>query len=170
MGRLRGAYRLCGMSMALIALSAGLASCQIGTAGPPPIIGKNCGSVHQGFRVVGDPSGPENCLWQAWTRCQTATLVYLYSGVDTGDTHTITVQPAGSACGVSDAEQSYSANFGGSESSTTTYTCASLERAPDGGLIAHACGAEGDLTIPPIGTPTPTPHMYPPIYPGITPT
>ena len=142
------------MGVALLALCAGLAACGAGT---PAVVGQNCGTVSKGFRVAGDPSGPEDCLWQAWTRCQPATLVYTVFGVDTGDTHTVTVQPNNGGCEVRDAAQGYSANGGGSRGLITTYTCAGLERAPDGGLIVHACGGEGDLTIPPAEPPTQVP-------------
>lgn len=149
------------LAVLVIVLCAGLAACQIGVAGPAPIVGRNCGAVHKGAQVIGDPRGPENCLWQAWTRCQTATLVYTEFGVDTGETHTVTVQPGQTSCVVRDAAQGYSANGGGSRSEITTYTCAGLERAPDGGLAVHACGGEGDLTIPPasqpVGPQQPTP-------------
>jgi hypothetical protein len=122
---------------------------------PPPIIGQNCGSVHMGFPVAGDPTRPENCLWNAWTRCQTATLVYSFFDVDEGETHTITVQPAQNGCGVRDAVQSHSSPVGGSAGPVTTYTCAGLERSADGGLVVRACGEEGDLKIPPKAPPTP---------------
>ncbi len=83
-------------------------------------------------------------------------------GVDTGDTHTITVQPTNGACGVRDAAQGYSAEPGGSQ--YTIYTCAKMTRSPDGGLIVRGCGEEGDLVIPPMSAPTA------PVPPGPTPT
>lgn len=135
--------------VALIAIALGLAGCSLGVGASAPIVGHNCGTVHKGAEVVGDPSGPENCLWQAWTRCQAATLVYNHFSVDTGETHTVTIQPAQNGCVLRDAAQGYSANGGGSDSLITTYTCAGLQRAPDGGLLVHACGGEGDLVIPP---------------------
>lgn len=138
----------------IVTLGVGLAACGSDTA---PIVGHNCGVVSKGYRVVGDPSGPENCLWQAWERCQPATLVYTRFGVDTGETHTITVQQNNGACEIRDATQGYSANGGGSRSLIITYTCAGLEPAPDGGLLVHACGGEGDLTIPPAEPPTTLP-------------
>jgi hypothetical protein len=141
------------MGTALIAAAGGLAACASGTA---PVIGRDCGAVSKGARVVGDPSGPEGCLWQAWMGCQSATLVYTTFGVDTGKTHTHTVQPVKGACEVQDAVQGYSANGGGSRSLIVTYACASLERAPDGGLVARGCGEEGDLTILPMAELTPS--------------
>ena len=137
-------------SLILALAGSGLVAC---VPGPAPIIGQNCGTVRGGGFAVGDPSGPETCLWQEYMRCKTATLVFTQFGVDTGEIHTITVERQGGTCAVFDAEQGYSANFGGSRSGITTYTC-------DGGLIAIGCGAEGDIDIPP-AAPTPTPTIPP---------
>lgn len=143
-------------SLILALAGSGLVAC---VPGPAPIIGQNCGTVQQGLGgtfAVGDPSGPETCLWQAYMHCKTATLVFTQFGVDTGDTHTITVERQGGTCAVFDAEQGYSANFGGSRSGITTHTCSGLQQR-DGGLIVTGCGAEGDINIPPApSTPTPT--------------
>src|SRR5260370_16480896 len=78
---------------------------------PPPIIGRNCGLVT--YRVgpdplaVSDPDEAENCLWGAYTTCQTATVVYDEAGVDTTDTHTITVQFKNGGSSLSDVAHAH---------------------------------------------------------------
>jgi hypothetical protein len=134
-------------------------------AGPvavgPKVIGQDCGHVSIGAvaHVSSNSSAAENCLWQAWTKCQTATLVLTQFGVDTGVTHWITVQPAHGACQVTDTAQYYMVPARLNQPATT-YTCAGLARSSDGGLLARDCGADRDLVIPP-PTPTPTASASP---------
>jgi hypothetical protein len=148
-------------STTLVALAAlitiGLASCGRPTA--PPVIGQNCGHVSEGANVVGSASYPEDCFWQAWARCATATLIFTHFGVDTGVTHTLTIQPRNGACALADAAQGYFASGTGRVYPVNVYACAGLERSPDGGLVARGCGAEGDLVIPPPTPHTPTPTV-----------
>jgi hypothetical protein len=119
---------------------------------PPPIIGRNCGLVT--YRVgpdplaVSDSDEAENCLWQAYTTCQTATVVYVEAGFDTTDTHTITVQSKGGGCAVSDVMQFQ--NAGSSNGPTTqAYACSGLRQSAAGGLLAADCGDEGDFRLRP---------------------
>ncbi len=119
---------------------------------PPPIIGRNCGLVT--YRVgldplaVSDPDEAESCLWQAYTTCQTATVVYVEAGFDTTDTHTITVQSKGGGCAVTDVMQFQ--NAGSSNGPTTqAYACSGLRQSAAGGLLATDCGDEGDLKLHP---------------------
>src|SRR5260221_11337227 len=123
---------------------------------PPPIIGRNCGLVT--YRVgldplaVSDPDEAESCLWQAYTTCQTATVVYVEAGFDTTDTHTITVQSKGGGCAVTDVMQFQ--NAGSSNGPTTqAYACSGLRQSAAGGLLATDSGGEGDLKLhaPPPG-------------------
>ncbi len=103
------------------------------------------GATAQGLGWVdSDASGPINCLWQSYEHCETATLVFARSGVDTGDDHTITVLPKGSVCTLSDAVQGYGVNFG--RSGITTYTCSGLQQY-NGGL-STICGSEGVVYVP----------------------
>jgi hypothetical protein len=117
---------------------------------PPPIIGRKCGLAT--YRIgldplgVSDPDEAENCLWQAYTTCQTATVVYDEAGVDTSDTHTITVQSKSGVCSVSDVAQYYMGNNG---PTTRTYACSGLRQSAAGGLLATDCGDEGDLKFHP---------------------
>jgi hypothetical protein len=116
----------------------------------PPIIGRNCGLVT--YRIgpdplaVSDPDEAESCLWQAYSTCQTATVVYDEAGTDTSDTHTITVQSKTSGCVVSDVAQGFTIV---ADASVETYTCSRLAKNADGGLLVIGCGALGDLKLRP---------------------
>src|SRR5258708_23362047 len=89
----------------VLALCAALAcaACESSTA--PPTIGYDCGAIPRTGGV--DPTGPSRCLLDHYANCETATLVYFMMGVDTSDTHTISVKPQGSSCAVTDADVSY---------------------------------------------------------------
>jgi hypothetical protein len=81
------------------------------------------------------------------------TLDYVESGVDTGETHTLTIQPKHGTCVVSDVAQGYTANGGAMTFPARSYACASIARR-DGGLLIVGCGAEGDIFVPgPTATP-----------------
>lgn len=115
----------------------------------PQIVGQNCGEASSGdIRLSDDPDQGEHCLWQAYTSCRAATLVFRFQYIDFGSVHAITVQPHGGACAFSDSVQGFSENFGGSKSSVTTYQCAGLQQ-QNGGLLLSACGKAGDVFLPP---------------------
>jgi hypothetical protein len=120
---------------------------------PPPLIGRNCGLVTYRTGLdplaVSDPDEAESCLWQAYTTCQTATVVYDEAGTDTSDTHTITVQSKSGACAVSDVAQSYGPSSGNNGPTTQAYACSGLRQSAAGGLLATDCGDEGDLKLHP---------------------
>jgi hypothetical protein len=106
----------------------------------PRIVGQNCGAVNSGDSTVSyDPDEAEQCLWQAYTVCQTATLVFTSHGVDIGVVHVVSVQRINGGCAVTDAAQGYSDNGGGSRSRVTTYQC----RLRRGGRCLHAATATG---------------------------
>lgn len=154
------AFRRALIAFGLLAGMLALAACGGQTPATPPVgptvVGQNCGHVSIGaanLDVSGAANPAEDCLWQAWTRCQPATLVLTQFGVDTGTTRWITVEPVQNGCGVLDTAQHYMVPAR-ENPPATTYTCAGLERSPDGGLLVRSCGADGDLVIPP---PTPTP-------------
>jgi hypothetical protein len=119
----------------------------------PPIIGRNCGlmTYREGPDplAVSDPDEAESCLWQAYTTCQTATVVYDEAGTDTSDTHTITVQSTSGGCAVSDVAQSYGPGSGNNGPTTLAYACSGLRQSGSGGLLATDCGDEGDLKLHP---------------------
>lgn len=91
-----------------------------------------------------------NCFWQAYTTCaQTANLYYAINVYDkaknlvSAQNHLFTVQSEHGSCILTDDPTGYSL----SDSSTSPYTCVSLTRDATQNLIAHHCGAEGDITI-----------------------
>jgi hypothetical protein len=123
----------------------------------PPKIGYDCGTVQLTGGV--DPTGPSRCLLDHYTHCQTATLVYLMQGVDTSETHTISVTPQGSSCAVTDADVLYVASF--SRTTRQDYHCAQVSQRQGpltltssglhclaGPVVVGGCGQEGDLVLP----------------------
>jgi hypothetical protein len=116
----------------------------------PRIVGKNCGQAFSGYggTTSVDPDQAEQCFWNAYATCQTATIVFELHGVDTGETHAITVQRRDTNCTLTDAVQGFSDNFGGSRSRVTTYRCLSLQQ-QHGGLLLSGCVGERDLYVPP---------------------
>lgn len=117
----------------------------------PQIVGQNCGQVAAGRMLligeqVQDLDDGEACLWQAYTTCKTATLVYVIQGVDTEAKHTITVRPKSGACAVADILQSYAASLG-ARSSHSDFDCARMARQTEG-LLIEECGEHGNLLVP----------------------
>jgi hypothetical protein len=112
-------------------------------AGPLPIIGKDCGTVG-GLRKAGNPAASEQCLYLAYQQCQSATLVDIQAGVDTGKYHYLTVQTATSPCSVQDRVITY----GTTPHQMANYDCQGLVFTPGDGLTAQQCGGEGDVHIP----------------------
>lgn len=126
----------------------------------PPIAGQNCGEASSGDPTVSyDPGKGELCLWQAYIRCRTATLVFDSRNVDVGISHAITVQPATTGCEITDSVQAYSAgHLFESRSSVTTYHCTRLQQ-QSGGLLLTGCGAEGSIDLPPSERPVQLGHL-----------
>ncbi len=129
----------------------------------PQIVGQNCGkafdSFSGGFIVSNDPDKGELCLWHAYIRCRTATLVFDFRNVDTGASHAITVQRATTGCDITDRVQTYSAgHLFMSRSSVTNYHCTGLQQHA-GGLLLASCGAEGSVDLPPPVPPEQADHL-----------
>ena len=148
----------------ILALCAALvcAGCESSTT--PPKIGYDCGTIQLTGGV--DPTGPSQCLLDHYAHCQTATLVYVMMGVDTSDTHTISVTPQGSSCAVTDADVSYFASFGG-RTGRQDYRCADVSQRQGpltltssglqrlaGSVVVEGCGQEGDLVLPALPPPS----------------
>lgn len=133
---------------------------------PPQQVGHVCGALLNNNHAVSSiapleaPTGitrVETCFWRAYGSCtHPATLVYQVdapdmTGADGSPTysltvHTLVVQPSHDACALTDAVSVYPP----ASSSLAHYTCAGLSRTSDGGLVAQACGAEGQVIIPSI--------------------
>jgi predicted small secreted protein len=86
-----------------------------------------------------------NCFYQAYQKCQPATLTFSSFGVDTGDIHNLSVKSANGYCTVSDGFQHFIAPK--PPSGTVTYSCASMSMQSDG-LHVESCGTVGTFVIP----------------------
>jgi hypothetical protein len=164
----RSRWRRFAVVVGLAVLCLLIAGCSQGNGRPggsaTGTVGPNCGSVSALLNSGGAPSGampqPMACFLAAYTACTPATLDFTAHGVDTGITHTFSLQRSGTGkCAVADDAQTYSANFGGSHGPLQHYACTGV-LAHDGALIVQGCGSEGDITIPatatafpPVGTP-----------------
>lgn len=123
----------------------------------PTIVGQNCGTVHLIHMTQSDdPNHAALCLWRAYTytsssasaSCRVATLVLAVNGIDTGQTHVITIQSNAGRCALTDTTQGYSASIRGRTLPINTYACASL-RQQFGGLLLSGCHGERNIYIPP---------------------
>ncbi|MFI5274520.1 MAG: hypothetical protein ACHQ4H_15930 [Ktedonobacterales bacterium] len=139
----------------LLSLSLGLAACgpasAAAAAGTPIPNGGDCGTVRAFPGVTSTRQATataiESCFLQAKPSCKAASLTYMVTSVDVGTTHVFALSSYNGACTVSDAVHGFSANFGGSQSPTQTYTCAGVS-AQHHGLLFQACGAEHDVFVP----------------------
>ncbi len=135
-------------------IALGLAACGSngGTGGSPtatPATVQKCGSVHTlPTGKLNDPTtakSTENCFWQAYQKCQPATLGYSAGGVDTISNSTFTISGTGGKCSISDAVQF--SIVPATPSAPKTYTCTGMTQQQDG-LHISACGDRGDILIP----------------------
>jgi len=109
---------------------------------------QDCGTLHgMGTSPVTDSSAGsnENCFWQAFLHCQSATLVYVQMNVDTTNTQTFSLRPSKEGCSVLDTLSAVAAS--GGHTTTTNYACISLQQ-QNGGLVANGCSTVGTITIP----------------------
>lgn len=141
-----------GVLLVLVA-ALGLAACggQAGANGG----NQNCGTLHSaaGGMVTQGAVTSVNCFWQAYSHCQPATLQFSHMGVDTTDSHTLTIHPVNGGCQVNDSVSFFQAS--GNIHTTKSYQCSGMRQSA-GGLVVEQCGAEGSVVIPaPNGTPAP---------------
>lgn len=140
------------LSLSLAACSPASAAGSTNAAGAPNAGGQHsrpqqCGeiTVAGGRTVAISTAQAENCFWEAFQHCQPASLTVTMMGVDAGTLHTFTLAPKGSACVLTDQQQTYVVP--GKRSPTHTYTCTSLAQ-QQGGLRFQSCGADGDVYVP----------------------
>ena len=151
---MRMAWPLAGAMAGMMVVAAlGLAAC----SGQPVGDARNqrCGTIKSaaGGRVTHGTATTADWFWRAYAQCQSATLIFSVMGVDTTDTHTLTVQPGNGGCTISDAVAFY--RVSGNFHSSRTYQCVGARQSADG-LVIEQCGAEGNLVIAaPDGTPVP---------------
>ncbi len=111
---------------------------------------QNCGSVHsmQDAIIQADKtkaSTIENCFWQAYQHCQSASMVYTQGGIDTLTVHTFSLKSQNKTCIISDYIQHALAPH--PLQPGATYTCSSLTLQGDG-LHVVSCGNLGSILVP----------------------
>jgi type III secretory pathway component EscS len=124
----------------------------------PARIGRDCGTIsdnttgprYDGPVVALVPTiGAEQCLFQAYQKCQTATLAYAVNVIDAGTTDTITIRAHGHTCSLQDTLYRFS-TFGDT-TLAGPYSCSLL--APQGkGMVVRHCGERGDVSLLPLDT------------------
>jgi hypothetical protein len=110
---------------------------------PPLLIGTSCGWVRVATgHVISDPSGPETCLWHAYTTCQAAALDFDGDATSPmpGNALVLTILPQGSACAL--YVQVADLQLLSLTTSHYLFTCSALVRQNDG-LAAPACTEVG---------------------------
>jgi hypothetical protein len=118
----------------------------VASAGAP---GGQCGVIlERGAQVIQDVPAAQaavTCFWQAYQQRQSATLVLQIMGVDTFATHTFILASSNGQYGLTDTVEFrvIPRPLG----PANTYTCSALTQSADG-LVATACGDEGDIIIP----------------------
>ena len=110
---------------------------------------QKCGTVHtlHAHLVPADQTTAKqavNCFWQAFQRCQPATLTYADNGLDAGTVNTFTLKSAAGKCVISDAVQHYIVPR--PPGKITTYTCSDVKLQAQG--LSVSCGAAGTILIP----------------------
>jgi len=145
-----------GLLIALVILTAILAACGSNNTTPggqptstPPAQVQKCGSVETSPNgLITDATKAkqaENCFWQAYQQCHTATLTFTKRGLDAGAIHSFTIASNNGQCSISDAIQTYIAPNPPRPGST--YTCMGLTQQVDG-LHFASCGELGDIVVP----------------------
>lgn len=111
---------------------------------------QDCGTVHS-LRLQVVPTdrvhalSNENCFWQAFQQCRSATLSYSQASVDTANIHTFSLKSQGSTCIITDTVKHQVLPHPAQP--IATYTCTSLTQQKDG-LHFSSCGTEGDIIVP----------------------
>lgn len=87
----------------------------------------------------------ENCFYQAYQKCQPATLMFSSQGLDAGVINHFAVKNVNGSCAISDGWQHYIAPH--PPAGIITYSCASMNMQADG-LHIESCGNAGSIVIP----------------------
>lgn len=117
---------------------------------PTPAQTVDCGKIqtHANKVAPSDKAAAQqaaNCFYQAYQKCQPATLMFSTYGVDTGAIHHFAVKNTNGSCTVSDGFQHFIAPQ--PPSGTVIYTCANMSMQSDG-LHIESCGTVGTVVIP----------------------
>ncbi|TMC21186.1 MAG: hypothetical protein E6J34_10425 [Chloroflexi bacterium] len=117
---------------------------------PSPNSAQACGAISQSQNPVAQQVNPDqaqkslDCFWNAFQKCQIASLTYSLTGVDTITKHTFSTKLDASGCKVSDAVQQTIVPK--PLSNPSTYICAGLTHEP-GVLHFKGCGQVGDVDV-----------------------
>ncbi|GHO57866.1 hypothetical protein [Ktedonobacter robiniae] len=87
----------------------------------------------------------EACFWQAYQKCQLATLGFASTSVDMAALHTFSIRTNGQTCSVTDVM--LHAIVPAKLSAAKTYLCTGVAPKSDG-LHVSGCGDEGDVIVP----------------------
>lgn len=154
--RLSMVYTMLSIGFLLAVISAGLVACGsnsgVGSTPNPtpttPAQPQQCGSVQTNPRgTINTPGAKqvEDCFWQAYQKCSTATLSFTTTGVDTVLLRKFTIKNNSGQCLVTDAVQH--AIVPAPLSPAKTYTCTGLTEQTDG-LHFSGCGIDGEVLVP----------------------
>lgn len=135
-----------------------LVGCGTTTSGQPgstptpttPAQAQKCGTLHNrlnGLAPADKAIAPqvEQCFYQAYKQCHSATLIYDINGLDAGTIHNFSVKSANGTCTITDGFQHYIAPR--PPSAPMLYTCASMDMQADG-LHIYSCGQANTVLIP----------------------
>ncbi len=86
-----------------------------------------------------------NCFWQAYQKCQVASLTLKVHSLDTGANHVFTTKNINGKCAITDTVTHYIVP--NNAKTTRSYTCSGLTMQTDG-LHFTACGSIGNIVIP----------------------
>ncbi|GER91134.1 hypothetical protein KDW_52960 [Dictyobacter vulcani] len=143
------------MLLSCLLLMTTLAACDSSVAGAQNPTPTQTLQVQQCGKVQMTPRGlPMNaatakqaatCFWQAYQKCQPATLGFTSPSIDTLAVHTFSIRRNGQSCSVTDAMQH--TVVPAKLPTPKTYTCTGVAAKADG-LHFSGCGAEGDVVVP----------------------
>ncbi len=85
------------------------------------------------------------CFLTAYQHCQSATLTFAQSGVDTITTHIFTIKQAAGQCAIVDVSQH--TVIPQPPKTLNTYICTGVTQQQNA-LKFTACGSDGDITVP----------------------
>lgn len=149
---LRGWHVSLGGAILAVVVAGGLAGCSVG--GPTASAGsaKDCGQVSvagPGVQNSTQAQQAENCFYQAYQNCASATLEAHFMGVDAGADHKLETASGTSGCTVKDTVTHYvvPSNI---TPTPQVYTCTSLKQTSTT-LVLSNCGDLGTVTIPASG-------------------
>jgi len=144
------------MGLLIALLSIGLAACGYRSTAEGSISStlsqtqvKKCGTVASPGRLevpVNETGAAqvENCLWQAFSKCQPAMLVFTMSSINTSLIRTFTIHNDRGKCSITDAVQLRTGP--GTPPPAVIYTCTGLIKLP-GALRFTSCGKDGDIIV-----------------------